>query len=143
MRIPFTLAFAITLAACAPALPVSRQAAELTPPTTSQAQSPPVEQGSTLQPASPVAGGQTPEVVQNRRVEDDREYQFPQLLPFDGIAPVYAPEFVRADQAPLLDDELVIGVVLDGEAKAYPITVLRFREMVDDELGGIPILVTW
>jgi hypothetical protein len=43
----------------------------------------------------------------------------------------------------LLDDELVIGVSVEGEAKAYPITVLRFREMVNDELGKLPILVTW
>jgi hypothetical protein len=45
--------------------------------------------------------------------------------------------------APLVDDELIIGIAIDGEAKAYPITVLRSREMVNDELGGIPILVTW
>ena len=37
----------------------------------------------------------------------------------------------------------VIGISLDGEAKAYPISVLRFREMVNDELAGIPTLVTW
>jgi hypothetical protein len=43
----------------------------------------------------------------------------------------------------LHDDELVLGVAWDGEAKAYPITVLRFREMVNDELAGIPTLVTW
>jgi len=36
-----------------------------------------------------------------------------------------------------------MGVAIQGEAKAYPVSVLRFREMVDDELGGLPILVTW
>jgi hypothetical protein len=36
-----------------------------------------------------------------------------------------------------------MGVALNGEAKAYPVTVLRIREMVNDELGGLPILVTW
>jgi hypothetical protein len=77
------------------------------------------------------------------RVDDPTEYSFAQLLPFDGIAPVYDPEFVPAAQSPLLDEELVIGVTLDGEAKAYPITVLRFREMVNDEMAGIPTLVTW
>ncbi|MBI5829626.1 MAG: DUF3179 domain-containing protein, partial [Chloroflexi bacterium] len=62
---------------------------------------------------------------------------------FDGIPPVYGPQFASTADAPLLDDELVMGIALDGEAKAYPVTVLRFREMVDDELAGIPILVTW
>lgn len=74
----------------------------------------------------------------------DEVYQeFPQLLPFDGIRPVYDPEFVSAADAPLAEDELVMGVALGGEAKAYPVSVLRFREMVNDELGGIPTLVTW
>ena len=45
--------------------------------------------------------------------------------------------------APLNDEELIIGVAWDGEAKAYPITVLRSREMVNDELAGLPTLVTW
>jgi hypothetical protein len=70
----------------------------------------------------------------------------PDLQPsfgFDLIAPVYEPEFIPADEAPLQDDELVMGVASEGEAKAYPISVLRFREMVNDELGGDPILVTW
>jgi len=79
----------------------------------------------------------------NVRVQDDNEYSFPFLLPFDGIRPVYEPKFAPADEAPLFDEELVIGVAWDGEAKAYPITVLRFREMVNDELAGIPTLVTW
>jgi hypothetical protein len=43
----------------------------------------------------------------------------------------------------LQDDELILGIAIGSQAKAYPITVLRFREMVDDELAGIPILVTW
>ncbi len=67
----------------------------------------------------------------------------PTLLPYDAIRPVYDPEFDTADQVPLDDDELVIGINLNGESKAYSITVLRSREMVNDELGGLPILVTW
>jgi hypothetical protein len=65
------------------------------------------------------------------------------LIPWDGILPVYRPEFAPAGQAPLQDDELIIGVAWDGKAKAYPISVLRSREMVNDELAGIPTLVTW
>ena len=79
----------------------------------------------------------------NIRIEDNIEYQIPFMLGFDAIRPVYAPIFAPANVAPLLDDELVMGLVIDGEAKAYPITVLRSREMVNDELGGLPILVTW
>ena len=75
--------------------------------------------------------------------EGYQEYFFSQLLPFDAIRPIYAPEFAHAEDAFLFDEELVMGVAVGDEAKAYPVSVLRFREMVDDELSGLPILVTW
>ena len=37
----------------------------------------------------------------------------------------------------------VIGVSTDDEAKAYPVSFLTRREMVLDEIGGDPILVSW
>jgi hypothetical protein len=36
-----------------------------------------------------------------------------------------------------------MGVEIGDEAKAYPIGLLNRREMVNDEMGGIPYLVTW
>ena len=71
------------------------------------------------------------------------EYQWRQLLSRDAIAPIYEPEFVSAAEAPYADDELVIGVEINGEAKAYAIGPLNSREMVNDTLGGRSILVTW
>lgn len=85
----------------------------------------------------------TEQAAVNRRVITDEEYSFPSLIPFDGIRPIYDPVFVAVKDAPYEDEELVMGVAIDGEAKAYPVTVLRFREMVNDELAGIPTLVTW
>jgi hypothetical protein len=70
-------------------------------------------------------------------------FSFDPLLPFDAIPPVYDPEFLPAKESPYSDEELVIGIAIAGEAKAYSITVLRSREMVNDSLAGIPILVTW
>jgi hypothetical protein len=57
--------------------------------------------------------------------------------------PIYNPEFVSAPDAGYADGELVMGVEIDGRAKAYPVGLLNEREMVNDELAGIPILVTW
>ena len=71
------------------------------------------------------------------------KYVYVPMLPRDAIKPIYNPEFVEAIDSPLHADELVMGVAINGEAKAYPVTVLRFREMVNDELGDGPILVTW
>lgn len=116
--------------ACTPiAAPTAMDA--VVPPTSKAAQSTPLSE-------------ETSEGVRlNRRVEDSKEYRFPQMLPFNGIMPVYEPEFAPAENAPLVDEELVIGIALEGEAKAYPISVLRIREMVNDELAGTPILTTW
>lgn len=74
---------------------------------------------------------------------DEREYTWNQLLARDAILPIYEPEFVSAQAAPYTNDELVIGVELNGEARAYAIGPLNSREMVNDTVGGVPILVTW
>lgn len=79
----------------------------------------------------------------NRRIAMEDQYSFAISLGFDSIRPIYSPEFSPAAEAPLDDNELVLGIAWEGEAKAYPISVLRYREMVDDELAGIPTLVTW
>ncbi len=73
----------------------------------------------------------------------EKEYHFNQILDLDAIRPVYDPVFVAAEAADLSDEQLVLGVAIDGQAKAYPIAVLNGREMVNDELAGIPILATW
>ncbi len=41
--------------------------------------------------------------------------------------------------------ELVLGVVVDGEARAYPINMLTGpqREIINDHLGGRAIAATW
>ena len=91
-------------------------------------------------PQQPVPQLEIP-VPENELAEGD--YHWSQLLSRDAIFPVYEPEFSPADTAPYDDDELVIGVEINGEAKAYAIGPLNGREMVNDTVGGVPILVTW
>lgn len=71
------------------------------------------------------------------------QFNFRQVLPRDAIRPIYKPEFVAPNRAQVSDDELVLGVFLGGEARAYPITPLNSREIVNDLVGGVPIVVTW
>lgn len=61
----------------------------------------------------------------------------------DAIFPVYQPVFNEADQAGWPDDELIIGVEREGDARAYPVGFLRSREIVNDIHNGQPTLVTW
>lgn len=75
--------------------------------------------------------------------EQDALARMDRLLFRDAIAPIYQPRFVSASQARLHADELVLGVSIRGEAKAYPITILNGREIVNDVVGGVPILATW
>lgn len=75
------------------------------------------------------------------KVVDPRAYR--PSAPIDAIAPIYDPKFVAAGEIEMLDDELVMGVEIDGDARAYPVGMMRFREMVNDVVGGVPLLVTW
>ena len=63
----------------------------------------------------------------------------------DGIPSIDRPQFARASAAPtqLDDDDPVFGAILDGEAKAYPQYILVFHEIVNDQLGGSPIALTY
>jgi hypothetical protein len=63
----------------------------------------------------------------------------------DAIPALTRPEFLSADQADRLlkRSERVLGVALNGEAKAYPLRILNWHELVNDSLGGQPVLVSW
>lgn len=74
---------------------------------------------------------------------EDAPDNYRESLPRDAINPVYAPTFVTPDQVDWPGSDLVIGVDIDGESRAYPVGFLRHREMVIDNHRGIPTLVTW
>lgn len=62
----------------------------------------------------------------------------------DAIPSLSDPKFVTAKEARYMkDDDRVIGVELEGVAKAYPIKILNWHEGVNDEAGGVKFLVTW
>ncbi len=66
-----------------------------------------------------------------------------QVLSRDDILPIYQPRFVPGRTVRIHDDELVLGVTIRGQSKAYDVSTLNAREMVVDYLAGTPILVTW
>lgn len=54
------------------------------------------------------------------------------------------PDFVEAPKATFLKDEdFVIGVTGEGVAKAYPAAAVTWHHAVDDQIGKLPIFVTW
>ena len=64
--------------------------------------------------------------------------------PKDGIPALSAPEQVALESYDrLADDDRVVGIVVGGEARAYPLRVLVYHEIVNDEIGGTPVAIVY
>lgn len=62
----------------------------------------------------------------------------------DGIPAIDSPRFVEAGQAGFLKaDSWVLGMVYQGQAKAYPINILNWHEVVNDRFGDEPVVITF
>lgn len=64
----------------------------------------------------------------------------------DGIPAPVNPDLVTPgdDAANYLDDdELVFGVAINGDARAYPLRVLDWHEMFNDVIGGVPVALAY
>lgn len=62
----------------------------------------------------------------------------------DDIPALTDPAVLAADAADYLDDDdLVLGLERNGEARAYPIRILNWHEIVNDRLGGEAVVVTF
>ena len=65
--------------------------------------------------------------------------------PKDGIPAIFKPKFETQEQAAawLDDKEPVIGLEINGEAKAYPLSILIWHEIANDEVGSVPVVVSF
>ena len=73
------------------------------------------------------------------------DLQIVNFLPIDAIRAIKEPAFltgVAADQQ-YHEDEPILGLTLNGQHRAYSIPFLSNREIVNDQLGGVPIVLTW
>jgi hypothetical protein len=62
----------------------------------------------------------------------------------DGIPPIDRPQFKPvAEITDLEATEPVITLTLDGDARAYPLGILTWHEIVNDVVGGRPVAVTF
>ena len=53
------------------------------------------------------------------------------------------PPSVAAPDAEIPNDDLVLGVVVDGKAMAYPIRYLAMSEVLNDRVGDTPLAPSW
>ena len=65
--------------------------------------------------------------------------------PPDGIPSIDNPKFISVQEASkfLEDSELVLGLNINGDIRAYPLQILVWHEIVNDEIGSIPVAVTY
>jgi len=66
------------------------------------------------------------------------------VLPKDAIPAILSPSFEEGKKALWLSaKDLVVGVEIAGDSRAYPVPTLSTHEIVNDKVGGVPIAVTW
>ena len=118
------------------------------PPATAAATATATEPPATATP-SPAATATEPPPTEAAPEEPDAEgdlsSQIVTLLPPDAIPAINDPRLISAEEADeqLRLTDLVIGVSIDGEHRAYGAAFLSGHEIVNDMLGGRAIAVTW
>ena len=64
--------------------------------------------------------------------------------PRDGIPSIDKPRYVSAADATFMQpDDVVLGLVMDNAAIAYPRHILNWHELVNDVIGGEPVLISY
>jgi hypothetical protein len=63
--------------------------------------------------------------------------------PRDGIPAIDRPKFVAAARASLRPSDRVLGLTHKGVARAYPVRILNWHEVVNDRLAGDPVAITY
>ncbi len=139
-----TLLSAILVAACAPSTGPAAHTPMQVSPASGASNGTPVNPtataGFTFDLSTPIAltvtanRGRLPGVGEMRTV-----------LPRDTIRAVLEPRFLAVDDADGVygQNEPVIGIEIDGFARAYSIPFLSEHEIVNDEIAGRKIAVTW
>jgi hypothetical protein len=112
-------------------------------------------------PAAERTGVTVPQVAPGPRedvasaLEDPEDGSFPDPLidpgdvisggpPPDGIPSIDEPTFVTPDEVDFLEDpEPVMALEIDGDARAYPMQIMTWHEIVNDTIGGVPVTVTY
>jgi hypothetical protein len=64
--------------------------------------------------------------------------------PPDGIPPIDEPRFLDAADVSFLEDsEPVLALEIAGDARAYPLQIMTWHEIVNDTVGDVPVGVTY
>ncbi len=67
------------------------------------------------------------------------------VIPRDNIPSIDEPKFIAPSEASvwLKDVEPVVALQVNGDSRAYPLQILTWHEIVNDDVGDVPIAVTF
>ena len=64
--------------------------------------------------------------------------------PRDGIPSIDSPKFISAAEVDrLLPGSRILGLEINGVIRAYPLAILNWHEIVNDSVGGVPLVVNY
>ena len=86
-----------------------------------------------------------PGVAHDGGAAAERSLKIITVLPKDAIRAILDPEFLTAEEADGQMDpgERVLGLSINGDHRAYSVPALSSHEVVNDVVGGQPVVVTW
>ena len=75
--------------------------------------------------------------------QQDMPEGYVQILERGGIPAIDDPVYVEAAEANIRDEAWVLGVVIDGQARAYSLELLNSHEVVNDTIGDTDFAAVW
>ena len=69
--------------------------------------------------------------------------KFEQILPRGRISAINTPVYIPADQADIAPGSWVLGVLIEGQARAYSLNLLNSHEVVNDRVMDTPYAAVW
>ncbi len=81
--------------------------------------------------------------LQGLAKEKDIFGDYEQILPRGGIAAIVKPRYVSAAKADIDDDSYILGVVVEGQARAFSLNLLNQHEVVNDSIGAVDFAAVW
>jgi len=68
---------------------------------------------------------------------------YEQVIPRGSIPAIDEPVYVLAAEARIRDEAWVLGVVIEGQARAYSLELLNSYEIVNDTIGNTDFAAVW
>ena len=69
--------------------------------------------------------------------------EYKQILPRGGIPAITNPVYVTAKEASIRDNTWILGVVINGQARAYSLKLLNHHEIVNDHIETTSFAAVW